>query len=205
MKKVWIVDHGGVSLMIKKTSAIGMLAAVFLFVNCVSADIYRYIDSQGVIHFTNVPTSARYKVYIKERPKGVEKTVSSSRYDRHISEASRTYGLAPALIKAIIKAESDFDPGAVSQKGALGLMQIMPENLRSLNINDPFNPRENIMGGALYFKEILIRYDKKVQLALAAYNAGPSRVDQYRSIPPFPETMAYVKKVMSYYYIFKKG
>jgi soluble lytic murein transglycosylase-like protein len=199
------VAQSGIKGGIKKIVAIAAVVFFFTSAHHVSADIYRYIDSNGVIHFTNVPTSSQYRVYIKERPKTFDQTFSSSRYDHHISEASKRYRLAPALIKAIIKAESGFDPSAVSRKGALGLMQIMPDNLKSLKINDPFNPRENILGGARYFREMLNRYDKKVQLALAAYNAGPGQVDRYNSIPPFPETVAYVKKVMSYYYIFKKG
>ncbi len=169
------------------------------------ADIYMYIDSNGVLHFSNVPTSSQYRLYIKERPGRTPDGVNPRGYDRIIREAARRHGLSEPLIKAIIKAESNFNPRAVSKKGAKGLMQIMPKNFNSLNIRNPFNPRENIMGGAKYFKKMHTRYKGKLPLALAAYNAGPTMVDKYKTIPPFPETRNYVEKVMKYYYVFKKG
>ena len=164
-----------------------------------------YIDKDGVTHFTNVPTSTAgdYRVYIRERPKRISKTYSSKKYDNYIAEASQRHGVSFSLLKAIIKAESDFNPQAVSKKGALGLMQIMPKNFKSLQIADPFDPWENIMGGTRYFKKLLKRFNGKLSLSLAAYNAGPSVVDFYKSIPPIRETENYVEKVMKYYYSFK--
>jgi len=167
-----------------------------------TADIYRYRDSSGVLHFTNAPTSSKYKVFIRNRINPFS-FFSTKRYDGYIYEASRKYGLSMPLIKAIIKAESDFNPRAVSKKGALGLMQIMPENVKSLSIRNPFNPRENILGGAFYFKKLYNRFDGKLSLTIAAYNAGPGAVEQYRKIPPFPETERYVEKVLQYYKYFK--
>jgi soluble lytic murein transglycosylase-like protein len=100
-----------------------------------------------------------------------------------------------------MKVESDFNSLAVSKKGAMGLMQIMPQNIKTLRIKDPFNPRENIMGGGTcYFKQLLNRFDGKIKLALAAYHAGPNNVDRYKRIPPFKETEDYVRRVMKYYY-----
>ncbi|RKX20380.1 MAG: lytic transglycosylase, partial [Candidatus Zixiibacteriota bacterium] len=142
------------------------------------ADIYMYIDSSGVLHFSNVPTSSQYRLYIKERPERTIDGGNSKNYDRIIKEAAKTYGLSEPLLKAIIKAESNFDPRAVSKKGAKGLMQIMPQNFTALNIRNPFNPRENIMGGAKYFKTLHTRYNGKIPLVLAAYNAGPNMVDK---------------------------
>ena len=168
------------------------------------ADIYMYINSQGVIHFTDTPTSSKYRLYIRERPKRSYIAGSPRQYDRLIREAATKYQLSPALIKAIIKAESNFNPRAVSKKGARGLMQIMPENLAPLNITDPFNPRQNIMGGSRYFRDLHERYQGQLPLVLAAYNAGPTAVDQYQDIPPYPETQEYVKKVMKYYYSFAR-
>jgi len=169
------------------------------------ADIYMYIDSQGVLHFTNTPTSSNYKLYIKERPAKQSLAQTTRQFDQFIQEASAKHGIAFALLKALIKVESDFNPKAVSRSGALGLMQIMPDNVAAFNIRDPFDPWENIMGGAWYLRKLLQRFDGQLPLALAAYNAGPTIVEQYRGVPPFRETEAFVKKVMSYYYTFKKG
>lgn len=169
------------------------------------ADIYMYIDSNGILHFSNVPTSSQYRLYFKERPGGSLEQGNSRRFDRIIREASKIHGISEPLLRAIIKAESNFNPRAVSKKGAKGLMQIMPKNFNTLNIRNPFNPRENIMGGAKYFKILHTRYNGKLPLVLAAYNAGPNMVDKYKNIPPFPETQNYVKKVMKYYYAYKKS
>ena len=169
------------------------------------ADIYTYTDSQGVMHFTNVPTSTKYRIYIREKSGKSVNTYNADRYDDLITKASKKYGVSFSLLKALIKIESDFNPLAVSKVGAKGLMQIMPANLKALNINDPFDPRENIMGGTLYLKQLLNRFNGKLPLALAAYNAGPRMVENYKRIPPFPETENYVKKVMKYYAVFKKG
>ena len=169
------------------------------------ADIYMYIDSKGVIHFTNVPTSSNYRLYIRERPAKSFNSYSTNKYDRYITEASKKHGISFPLVKAIINVESAFNPKAVSKAGAMGLMQIMPENIRNLRIRDPFNPWENIMGGTHYLKKLLQRYKGKLPLALAAYNAGPTMVDHYNGIPPIKETRDYVKKVMKSYNSFKKN
>ena len=168
------------------------------------ADIYMYIDSNGILHFSNVPTSSQYRLYIKERPGRSLEDGNSRSFDTIIREASKIHGISEPLLKAIIKTESNFNPRAVSKKGAKGLMQIMPKNFKALNIRNPFNPRENIMGGAKYFKTLHTRYNGKLPLVLAAYNAGPNMVDKYKDIPPFPETQNYVKKVMKYYSVYKK-
>jgi soluble lytic murein transglycosylase len=168
----------------------------------VEADIYKYIDSNGVLHFTNIPISSGYQLYIKEKPTK-ETDISDDMFDHYISEASRRHGLDFFLLKAMIKVESDFDPRAVSEKGAKGLMQIMPFNFDHLHIVDPFDPKENIMGGAKYMKQLLIQYKGRLPLALAAYNAGPNVVDQYKRIPPYRETENYVRKVMKQYNVLK--
>lgn len=169
-----------------------------------SADIYRYVEKDGTVCFTNdIPAKPNYELFIKERKK--RKVPSTSRYDKFISEASQKHGVSFAILKAIVKVESDFNPTAVSKKGAMGLMQIMPENFKALRVKNPFNPRENIMAGAWYFKQLLNRFDGKLHLALAAYNAGPDNVSRSQTIPPIRETELYVKKVIRYYNLFKKG
>ncbi|RLB88034.1 MAG: lytic transglycosylase [Deltaproteobacteria bacterium] len=174
-----------------------------LFPGFSRADIYRYIDSEGIVHYTNTPTSSGFKLYIRE--KKVEPNIGpvSKAYDAIIKKAQIKYGIAFSLIKAVIHAESGFNPRAVSKKGAKGLMQIMPDNYKALSVSDPFDPFQNIMGGTRYLKQLLNRYDAKLPLALAAYNAGPTAVDLYRRIPPYTETQNYVQKVMTLYNRYK--
>ena len=170
----------------------------------VYADIYRYIDENGVMHFTNTPTSStqNYKLFLREKPK-INPRYSSKKYDDIIANAAQQHGVSFSLLKAIIKAESGFDPRAVSKKGAKGLMQIMPENFKLLGIKDPFDPKQNIDAGARYFKLMYDRFKGKLALSLAAYNAGPTAVERYKTVPPYQETEAYVEKVLKYYYNYK--
>ena len=121
-----------------------------------------------------------------------------------IDEAARRHQVSPELLKALIKVESDFNPKAVSRAGAVGLMQIMPENFAALRIEDPYDPWENIMGGTRYLTQMLKRFRGRLHLALAAYNAGPTLVERYNRIPPIRETEEYVEKVMKYYQALRK-
>lgn len=162
------------------------------------ADIYRYVDREGTVHFSNVPTSSKYRIYIRQASLGGA-FHASTRYDHYILEAARKYGVPSSLIKAIIKAESDFDPHAVSESGACGLMQIMPETARALGVARPFDPRENIFAGVRYLKKLLTQYQGRLPLALAAYNAGPNRVDPVMGMPRIKETENFVRKVMEYF------
>lgn len=188
---------------IKALVFIGAVVFCLASLNTGHADIYRYIDDNGVMHFTNAPTSSKhkYKVFLRE-PARRKYRYSPNKYDHLIADASQQTGVSVPLIKAIIKAESDFNPTAVSKKGAKGLMQIMPQNYKLLGISDPFDPRQNIYGGTRYFRQLYDRYGK-LSLSLAAYNAGPTAVDQYKTIPPYEETENYVRKVLKYYYNFK--
>jgi soluble lytic murein transglycosylase-like protein len=177
---------------------------LFLLTTPSSAGIYRYEDERGVIHFTNCPRDAKFKLYIRESREDVggegrSSIRDSNQYDSLISEFSKKYQVDFALIKAMIRAESGFNPAAVSRKGAKGLMQLMPETASRLNVSNIFNPRENIEGGVRYFKYLLSLFDNDIRLSLAAYNAGENLVGELRSIPPYRETVDYVRKVLSYY------
>lgn len=169
------------------------------------AEIYSYTDAAGMVHFSNVPHSAHYwqriraKINSQKKVSGSGSANSVDHYDPLIRKASKQNAVAFALVKAVIKAESNFKADAVSPAGAMGIMQIMPINLKPLNINDPFNPAENIMGGSLYLKQLLIQFEGNLPLVLAAYNAGPKAVERNGSVPPYAETQRYVKQVMAYY------
>ncbi len=177
----------------------------FLFAMTSTAGIYRYVDENGVIHFTNCPRDPKFRLYIRESHDDVGNespgfyVKDSRRYDSLISEFSKKYQVEFALIKAMIRAESGFNPTAVSRKGAKGLMQLMPDTASRLNVSNVFNPRENIEGGVRYFKYLLSLFDNDVRLSLAAYNAGENLVTDLRSIPPYRETVDYISRVLSYY------
>jgi soluble lytic murein transglycosylase-like protein len=125
--------------------------------------------------------------------------VTTEELNSYFAEASATYGVDEKLLKAVAKAESNFNPSAVSSAGAIGIMQLMPSTAAGLGVSDSFDARENILGGAKYLSQLLNKYNGDTSLALAAYNAGSSRVDEYGGIPPFTETQNYVKKVLAYY------
>ena len=189
-----------------------LLFCPFFLVLPSSAGIYKYVDEKGVIHFTNCPRDPKFKLYIRESKEDVgdenqSSAVSyikdSNQFDSLISELSKKYQLDFALIKAIIRAESGFNPTAVSRKGAKGLMQLMPDTALRMNVSNIFNPRENMDGGVRYFKYLLSLFNNDLRLSLAAYNAGENVVGELRSIPPYRETIDYVKRVMSYYQSYK--
>ena len=199
--------------MMSQKKAYGLCLAFFVWAALFSAlprgvraDIYMYKDENGVFHFTNVPADRKYRLYQREgRGRGGRlSTYSPKTFDKIIQKAALRHQLEIPLIKAVIKVESDFNPYAVSRKGAMGLMQIMPENFDLLDITDPFDPEENIMGGARYLRMMLDRYKGQTSHSLAAYNAGPTSVDKHKGIPPFPETKTYVNRVWRYYNLFKK-
>ncbi len=176
------------------------LLAVTLILSSASAahaDIYRYLDEDGVIHFSNVPTNCRYRLYISETK--LDYKSYFDRYDPIIKDASRKNGVDSYLVKAVIRAESDFDKHAVSRAGAQGLMQLMPDTAKELQVKNCFDPGENIHAGVRYLKRQLRNFKDDVSLALAAYNAGENAVRKYGRIPPYEETENFVARVLRYW------
>ena len=176
------------------------------------ADIFRYVDAAGMVHFTNVPQDSRFKVYLKEKrkPDPVTETLASeirhyddkarARYTKPIQDAAKDTRLEPALIHAVISAESGYNPFARSRRGAAGLMQLMPETAKRYGVKNRLDPAQNISGGARYLRDLIRMFNNDVQLAVAAYNAGENAVVRAGNrIPPFQETMTYVPRVMTYY------
>ncbi len=175
--------------------------------NIVQADIYKQIDENGVIYYSDIPQWGKTSEVIKEKSVKTSNyssseqftSIDNSYYHNVINEKAAIYDIDPSLIKAVIKAESNWDYRAVSRKGAMGLMQLMPTTAIEMNVRDPFNPEENIEGGIKYLKYLLERFKGDLILALAAYNAGPTTVEKYGYVPPFAETKEYVQKVLTFY------
>lgn len=168
------------------------------------ADVYFYKDSQGVLTFTNVPNHAGYRRVIRD-PDAQEGIASanSRAYEDLIRAASGRHSVDVDLIRAVIKAESDFRANVRSHKGAMGLMQLMPETARLHNVADAYDPTENVEGGVRHLKMLLERYQGDLQLSLAAYNAGSGAVEKHGGIPPFAETREYVRRVLRYYDVYR--
>src|SRR5262245_21920813 len=163
--------------------------------------IYSFIGPDGVIHFTDAPRDRRFKRMPDpkvERRRPSRPPPARWEYDGLIGLTARQHEVEPALVKAVIAAESNFDPEAVSRKGAQGLMQLMPVTGTDLGLEDPFQPGDNVRAGTRYLRTMLDRYGD-MERAVAAYNAGPAAVDRYGGVPPYPETQAYVRRVLTYY------
>jgi soluble lytic murein transglycosylase-like protein len=166
-----------------------------------ASSLYRWVDEDGVAHFTNAPTDPRY-----QRTGQLSGTAQGwlrlpdglrSRFSEEIREVAARHGVAADLVESVIRVESAFNPLAVSNKGAQGLMQLMPRTASSLGVRNAFDPRENIEGGVRHLRYLLDKYPGNVSLALAAYNAGEKAVDNYGGIPPYAETQQYVQKILS--------
>jgi soluble lytic murein transglycosylase-like protein len=184
-------------------------AAILLFQlapGATRADIYRYEDDEGIVHFTDAPTDKRFKIFIRDLKKDKElrtklkfaSSVNPAEFEQLIKACSIKYGVNASLVKAVIHAESGYNPNAVSSKGASGLMQLMPSTAKSLKVADRFNPKDNVEGGVKYLRFLLDTFRGDVSLAVAAYNAGLNKVAKYGGIPPYNETRTYVNRVLSY-------
>lgn len=176
------------------------------------ADLYTFIDEHGVVHFTNVPTDPRF-VLVPGTQNSFEKPsdtvvlhrVDVVRYDGIIREAAAYYSLPFELVKAVVAAESDFEPRAQSAAGAQGLMQLIPSTARDMYVSDIFDPRENVFGGARYLRYLANTFNGDVRLTVAAYNAGPDVVGKRADVPNIEETQTYVKRVMAFYHYYLTG
>ncbi len=202
----------------RKTTLIVITLLFSLCLPCAGmADIYQYTDKEGVVHFSNVSVGDGKKFKRLKTPVTMEHTRYSppsssapsrslltssnqpSAYVDIINTACGRHGIDPALVHAIVKVESDFNPYAISRKGAMGLMQLMPQTAVVMNVGNSFNPDENINGGVKYLRQLIDRYEGNLPLALAAYNSGETAVKKFGTIPPFPETQNYVEKIMKIY------
>lgn len=171
------------------------------------ADIYKYEDSDGVIHFTDAPTDRRFKIFMRDIAKDKRLRTNfglgrisrnPAEFDQIINSCSTEFGVDRSLVKAVIHAESGYNPNAVSSKGAAGLMQLMPATAQDLKVANSFNPSDNIRGGVRYLRFLLDTFKGDVTLALAAYNAGLGKVAKHGGVPPYEETRNYVSKVLNY-------
>jgi soluble lytic murein transglycosylase-like protein len=173
------------------------------------ADVYSFVDENGVSHFSNVPSDNRYQLLIATpesegtvaaKPREIDWLARSAQYDAVIQGAAKDATIQAALVRAVIVVESGFNPGAVSKKGAVGLMQLLPATAKRYGVKNIQDPEQNVRAGAHYLRDLLVRFDSNLELALAAYNAGEEAVERYgRKIPPFRETLAYVPSVMKVY------
>jgi soluble lytic murein transglycosylase-like protein len=193
-----------------------VLASLYLLGSGVCADargnIYAYTAADGSVSLSNVPSDSRYRTFVFERNKSADPSpvpepgrqpltgASKAKYDLMVEEVARVHGLEGALLHAVISVESQYNPRAVSRKGAAGLMQLMPATARRYGVSDSFDPAQNLHGGAKYLRDLLTLFNSDVSLALAAYNAGENAVIRHGNrIPPFRETRNYVPRVLDYY------
>ena len=192
----------------RRVAVLGLVVSLplTLVVGEVRADIYQCRDAQGGVLFTDTPTRSGCRLLIAQRREGgTPSTESPSRFDEIILSASGRYGVDPALVRAVVKVESDFKEMARSHKGAQGLMQLMPETARLHDVSNVYNPEENVDGGVRHLRLLLDRYQGDLQLVLAAYNAGVQAVEKYGGIPPYSETKEYIRRVLGYHQRYRKN
>lgn len=192
----------------KKWMCVAGVAAAMAMPAWASSDIYSFTDESGVVHFSNLPhLDKRYKLIYKGKGGGMTVPAFSApsaadiaRYSPWINIAARTNGLDAGLLHAVIRAESGYNPKALSFKGAGGMMQLIPDTARRYRVNNIYDPIDNINGGAHYLKDLLVMFNNNVELALAGYNAGENAVIRAGNrVPNYPETLAYVPKVIGFY------
>jgi soluble lytic murein transglycosylase-like protein len=173
------------------------------------ADFYMYRERTGVLKFTNAPSTPQYRFFMAEAPhllrlKGFTDPARAKKYDPLIAAAADRYKVDMALIKAVIRAESDFVPQATSPKGAQGLMQLMPATARLHGVVSAYDPQDNVEGGVRHLRKLLDRYGGNVRLAVAAYNAGEGAVNKHGGVPPYPETVNYLERVLRFRDVYER-
>jgi len=192
----------------KLSGTSGLIALLFFMIPFVAqADIYKYVDKNGTIHLTNIPTNPQVDYVLVYREKRVLFNIKANdvaKYDQLINRTAGKYNVDPALVKAVIKTESNFNHRAVSPKGAQGLMQLMPSTAYALQVPDSFHPDNNVEGGVKYLRYLMELFRNDLSLALAAYNAGENAVIKHRGIPPYRETQNYVQRVLSQYQQYRR-
>lgn len=194
------------------------LGATLLLSSPAAADIFRFVDRHGVEHYTNIQPSGRgwQRIYRSKSAAVVHESAPRfrapsamravrdpdryRRYDAHIQEAAALYQLPETFLRAVMRIESDFQPYAVSVDGAMGLMQLMPATAKNMGVADPFDARQNVLGGARFLRVLANRFGGDLILTVAAYNAGHGAVQRYRGVPPYAETRRYVTRVLREYY-----
>ena len=189
-----------------KTIFIGLLFFLFIAPGAY-ADIYKYVDESGIVCYTDSPLGKKAdkihkeKTHLAPEQNLIPRRSSRDSGDYHtiVHEKASNYNIDPSLIKAVIKTESNWNDRAVSRKGAIGLMQLMPSTASDMNVRNPFDPEENIEGGTKYLKYLIERFKGDITLALAAYNSGPKTVEKYGYVPPITETKQYVNRVLALY------
>jgi hypothetical protein len=180
------------------------------------AEIFGFEDTAGTWHFTNVKTPGGQwrAMRFEGRRSRVFKTPAGlrdhsperfHRFDMHIQEAARLYQLPEAFLRAVMHVESDFDPNVVSVDGAMGLMQLMPMTAQKMGVVNPFDPRQNVLGGARFLRILANQWNGDLVRTLASYNAGSGAVERYNGVPPFSETRRYVNRVIQHYYAYRSG
>jgi len=185
------------------------------------ADIYRYVDANGVEHYTNIQPSTRgWQRVLRTGSGGKRKAAGGAavlraigltapdpkrmeRYDAYIREAAVLYVLPEEFLRAVMRVESNFYTEAVSHAGAMGLMQLMPATARAMGVLDPFDARQNVLGGARFLRVLANNFGGDLVLTIAAYNAGEGAVRKYGGIPPYAETRRYVQRVLTHYYAYR--
>ena len=182
-----------------------------LFAGAVQAGIYTFTDASGVMHFTNVPSTPRYAdmkrvAYLPEPSVPRTRPVDPKRFSPLVEKAAREHQIDQALLHAVITVESGYDPQVVSRKGAVGLMQLMPQTARRYGVRNMYDPAQNIQGGARYLHDLMGKFNNDLPLVLAAYNAGEDAITQNGNrIPPYRETRTYVPRVLGFYRQYQRG